>query len=70
MPAKKKISKKVASQQSSRIICAASLLFAGICVTLIGNWQDNERLGLLLVGFGAALLVVGGAVSFMATRVK
>jgi hypothetical protein len=37
---------------------------------LIGNWQDNERLGLLLVGFGAALLVVGGAVSFMATRVK
>lgn len=75
MPAKKKTAKKKNttlqnSLQNSQIVCAAGLLFAGVSVILIGNWQDNERLQLLLVGFGSALLVVGGVLSFLATQKK
>lgn len=71
MPAKKKAAKKKSNTlQSSQMVCAASILFAGVCVILIGNWQDNERIQLLLVGFGSALLVVGGVLSFLATQKK
>jgi uncharacterized membrane protein YiaA len=73
MAAKKKTTKTkkaVVSPQSSRIVFAASIIFAGVCIILIGNWQGNERLKLFLVGFGSALLVVGGVLSFLATQKK
>jgi hypothetical protein len=77
MPSKKKTTKKasrltgnLSKEQSNRIASASSILFAGVCIILIGYWQDNENLELLMVGFGAAFLVVGAVLSYLATQKK
>ncbi len=53
---------KLTHRQENTLACAA-LLFAGGAVALLGCLQDNDDIKLLLVGFGAALLVVGGALT-------
>ena len=58
--AKKRI-KKIVNSDSAFIISAAAVLFAGVCIILLGNIQGVTNLKLLMVGFGAALLVMGGA---------
>ncbi len=50
------------------IFAATGILFAGACVILLGNLQEYENIQLLLIGFGAALLVLGGVVLGLAIR--
>lgn len=58
--------KKMMVDDSSKIMAATALLFSGSCVILIGNIQYDEGLQLLIVGFGAAMLVFGSAIIAMA----
>jgi hypothetical protein len=68
----KKTTKKVASSVSgsgtATLLSATAILFAGTSVVLIGMIQDADHITLLMVGFGAALLVIGGALLGTAAR--
>ena len=50
-----------AVRRHENTLACAALLFAGGAVAILGCLQDNDDIKLLLVGFGAALLVFGGA---------
>ena len=63
---KSAISKQVLSDDTSKILAATALLFSGSCVILIGNIQSDESLQLLIIGFGAAMLVFGSVILGMA----
>lgn len=63
----KKTTRK-AHNEASPLVSAAGILFGGGAVVLLGIIQEQENLQLLLVGFGAALLVLGGTLVGMATR--
>ena len=56
------------SAESGRITAGAATLWAGSAVILIGTLQNNDDIKLLLVGFGAALLVLGGVLVGMSTK--
>ena len=43
-------------------VSGAAIVFAGAAVVSLGWIQDRDNIKLLLVGFGAALLVFGGAI--------
>ncbi len=58
--------KRTISDDGSKIMAATALLFSGSCVILIGNIQYDESLQLLIIGFGAAMLVFGSAILAMA----
>ena len=61
MPAKKvKKTKKTVSNEVSPTTAGAAVLFAGVAVVTLGNIQNRDNIKLLLIGFGAALLVLGG----------
>jgi hypothetical protein len=68
MPKKVKKTKKSAAAESNRLLAAASILFGGGAVILIGLVQNNDNIKLLLVGFGAAFLVLGGVLVGMSTK--
>ncbi|MDQ5886048.1 MAG: hypothetical protein QG628_445 [Patescibacteria group bacterium] len=69
-----KVKKSSKTKKSSRysdngsIYSAAAILFAGACIVLLGAIQDFDNLTLLMVGFGSALLVVGGSLLGVATK--
>jgi hypothetical protein len=60
--------KSIVPADSRSLLSASAILFAGTCIVLLGAIQNLARLQLVLVGFGAALLVVGGALLGMATK--
>lgn len=64
----KKAVRKNSSQDSNVITAASGILFAGVAVAIMGNLQDNDDIKLLLIGFGAALLVVGGVLLSCAAK--
>ena len=66
----KKATKKVkkSAAETNRLTGAASILFGGCAVMLIGIVQTNDDIKLLLVGFGAAFLVLGGVLVGMSTK--
>lgn len=68
----KKTTKKTgaasAGAGSATLLSATAILFAGTSVVLIGMIQDADNITLLMVGFGAALLVIGGALLGSAAR--
>lgn len=71
MPTKKttkKTTRKSTSGEVSPVMSAAAILFAGSAVILLGIIQTRDNIELLLVGFGAALLVLGGVLLGIATR--
>lgn len=71
MPAKKAVKKttnKATTNEVSPTLSGSAMLFGGASVILLGLMQSTDNLQLLLVGFGAALLVLGGALLGMATR--
>lgn len=71
MPAKKAVKKttnKATTNEVSPTLSGSAILFGGAAVILLGLMQSADNLQLLLVGFGAALLVLGGALLGMATR--
>ncbi len=71
MPAKKSkktVKKSSVNEQTNRIGAAAGILFAGAAVALLGTIQEQDNIKLLLIGFAAALLVLGGVVLGMATQ--
>ena len=55
-----KKTKKIINSDIPSIVSASAVLFAGACIILIGNIQGVDNLNLLMVGFGTALLVIGG----------
>lgn len=57
----KKVTKKSVDTTSSSIASASGILFAGVSVIICGMVQDQDNIKLLLIGFGAAMLVFGGA---------
>lgn len=68
---KVKSTKKTSSRlsiENRRLTAAASILFAGCAVAAIGIIQNNDDIKLLLVGFAAALLVLGGVLVGMSTK--
>lgn len=54
--------------ESGRLTAAASILFAACCIILVGIVQGNDNIKLLLIGFGAAFLVLGGVLVGMSTK--
>jgi hypothetical protein len=64
----KKTSRKGLPQESGNLAAATAALFGGGAVALIGTLQRNDDIKLLLVGFGAALLVLGGVLVGMSTK--
>lgn len=60
--------RKGLSPENSRLTAAAAVLFGGVAVILIGTMQENDDIKLLLVGFGAAFLVLGGVLVGMSTK--
>lgn len=71
MPAKKaKTTKKVSSKSAemSPSTAGAAVLFAGAAVTTLGLIQDRDNIKLLLIGFGSALLVLGGVILGMCIK--
>lgn len=64
----KKSLRKVIPQDAGNLSAAAATLFGGAAVVLIGTLQRNDDIKLLLVGFGAALLVLGGVLVGMSTK--
>ena len=74
--AKKSTAKKPATKTvktgintgSASLLSATAILFAGTAVVLLGMIQDADHITLLMVGFGAALLVIGGALLGSAAR--
>lgn len=67
-PTAKKTLRKNTSQETGNLTAAAASLFGGAVVVLIGTLQRNDDIKLLLVGFGAALLVLGGVLVGMSTK--
>ena len=57
----KKVTKKTVDTTSSSVAAASGILFAGAAVVILGIIQGQDNIKLLLVGFGAAMLVFGGA---------
>lgn len=53
--------KKTVDTTSSSVAAASGILFAGAAVVILGIIQGQDNIKLLLVGFGAAMLVFGGA---------
>lgn len=75
-PVKKSIVKKSSksrtaqADQSQALLSGTAVLFAGAATTSLGWIQDRENIQLLLVGFGAALLIFGGAMLGTAIKVN
>ena len=63
MPAKSKRTKKSVAPEANRLVSVSSMLFGGGAVILVGVLQSNDDIKLLLIGFGAALLVVSAALA-------
>lgn len=68
MPAKKAKTTKKVSTEVSPTTAGAAVLFAGVAVVALGNIQDRDNIKLLLIGFGAALLVLGGVLLGVAIK--
>lgn len=67
--ATKKVSRKISvSSDTNSVAAASAILFAGAAVVLLGNIQGQDNIKLLLIGFGAALLVFGGVLLGAATK--
>lgn len=67
--ARSKTTKKSAKKSDdSSLVAATSILFAGTAVILVGNIQYQDNIKLLLIGFGAAMLVFAGVLFGMATK--
>ena len=69
--AKKTVKKTVktgTNTGSASLLSATAILFAGTAVVLLGMIQHADHITLLMVGFGAALLVIGGALLGSAAR--
>ena len=62
MPAKKAKTTKKSNSDVSPVTAGAAVLFAGAAVTVLGLIQNQDNVKLLLVGFGSALLVLGGVI--------
>jgi hypothetical protein len=62
MPAKKAKTTKKSNNDISPVTAGAAVLFAGAAVTVLGLIQNQDNVKLLLVGFGSALLVLGGVI--------
>lgn len=63
-----KTKKSTRMSDNGSIYAASAILFAGACIVLLGAIQDFDNLTLLMVGFGSALLVVGGSLLGVATK--
>lgn len=69
MPAKKvKKTKRSVSTEVSPVTAGSAVLFAGVAVVTLGNIQGRDNIKLLLIGFGAALLVLGGVLLGLAIK--
>lgn len=66
--AKKVKRTKKSPSETNRLLGAAAILFGGAAVIVIGLVQTNDDIKLLLVGFGAAFLVLGGVLVGMCTK--
>lgn len=64
----KTVKKQNANNEVANLAAATATLFGGGAVILIGILQSNDDIKLLLVGFGAALLVLGGVLVGMSTK--
>lgn len=62
------VKRAAVSPETGRLTAAAATLFGGVVVVLIGTLQDNDDIKLLLIGFGAAFLVLGGVLVGMSTK--
>ena len=60
--------KSISHSDNGSLFSASAILFAGACIVLLGAMQDMDSLKLIMVGFGAALLVVGGSLVGVATK--
>ena len=60
--------KTVKMSDNGSLFFASAVLFAGTCIVLLGAIQDYNNLKLVMVGFGSALLVVGGSLVGVATK--
>ncbi|MCA9329293.1 hypothetical protein KDA11_01490 [Candidatus Saccharibacteria bacterium] len=56
------------TSDTGNISASAASLFGGSAVVLIGILQQNDNLKLLIIGFGSALLVLGGVLAGLATK--
>ncbi|MCA9344907.1 hypothetical protein KC946_03660 [Candidatus Saccharibacteria bacterium] len=65
---KKSPAKRKSLDDGAAIFAGSGILFAGACVILLGNIQEYENIKLLLVGFGSALLVLGGVILGLAIK--
>lgn len=63
-----KTKRTIVSSDNGSLFSASAILFAGACTVLLGAIQDVDSIKLLMVGFGSALLVVGGSLISVATR--
>lgn len=66
--AKKSPAKRKSLDDGAAIFAGSGILFAAACVILLGNIQEYENIKLLLVGFGSALLVLGGVILGLAIK--
>ena len=64
----KTVKKQSVNSEVANLAAATATLFGGAAVILIGILQNNDDIKLLLVGFGAALLVLGGILVGMSTK--
>lgn len=62
MPAKKAKTTKKSNGDISPVTAGSAVLFAGAAVVVLGLIQERDNIKLLLVGFGSALLVLGGVI--------
>ena len=65
---KSTLTKRRSLDDGAAIFAGTGILFAAACVILLANMQDYENIKLLLIGFGAALLVFGGVIIGLAIK--
>lgn len=60
--------KSVKMTDNGSVFSASAILFAGATIVLLGAMQSFDNLTLIMVGFGSALLVVGGSLLSVAVK--
>ena len=64
----KTVKKMSGTDEVGKITAAAAILFAGAVISLIAIVQKREDMKLLIIGFGAALLLFGVILLSTATK--
>lgn len=63
-----RVKKSIKTSDNGSLFSASAILFAGAAIVFIGALQDFYNLKLVMVGFGSALLVVGGSLISVAAK--